>query len=99
MGFAGAPTTKLDHRHHTKGQVPAYESPSKFGGATDDRTSVKVHAPPGGKSNFVIGGGFNDQYQQPAFRQQDMNQGWDSGFKKQQPKNDMFKPSTDIFGS
>jgi len=58
IGFAGAPTSKLDHKHHTKGQVPMYESPSKMNG--DDRTSVKVHAPPGGKSNFVIGGGFND---------------------------------------
>lgn len=28
----------------------------------DAHTSVKVHAPPGGKSNFVIGGGFNDAY-------------------------------------
>lgn len=26
----------------------------------DDRTSVKVHNPPGGKSNFSIGLGFNE---------------------------------------
>ena len=52
------------------GQVP-------YPGANDNHTSVKVHAPPGGKSNFSLGGGYNEvseesiyanrknQYQQP----------------------------------
>ena len=31
-----------------------------YPGATDDRTSVKVHNPPGGKSSFSLGGGFSD---------------------------------------
>ena len=69
MGFAGAPTTKLDHKHHTKGQVAYNESPQKNGFGSDERSSVKLHAPPGGKSSFAIGGGYNEQYsQQPAFK-------------------------------
>jgi hypothetical protein len=27
----------------------------------EEKTSVKVHAPPGGKSSFSLGGGFNDE--------------------------------------
>ena len=58
LAYAGAPTSKLDHKHHLKAHVPMHESPSK----AQEKSSVKVHAPPGGQSNFVIGGGFNDKY-------------------------------------
>ncbi|TNV76825.1 hypothetical protein FGO68_gene17655 [Halteria grandinella] len=75
-------------------QPPQYEK--AYPGATDDRTSVKVHAPPGGKSNFTIGGGFADgadentfgskrrQVPPPTvFKQQDMNHADFGGFGHQ----------------
>jgi hypothetical protein len=41
---------------------------------------VRVHAPPGGKSNFSLGGGSYDdvpeQRTKAAFKQYDMNQGY-----------------------
>ncbi|CDW81087.1 UNKNOWN [Stylonychia lemnae] len=102
LATAGAPTRTLDHKHHTKGQVNQYDnySPQKSHG--DERSSVKIHNPPGGKSNFSIGTQFQDEYQKPAFRQQDMNT---RGYQEQPSKgrgrvgNDQFQSSSDIFGT
>ena len=99
LGSAGAPTRVIDHKHHTKAQVV---SPTKNEGyGQDERTSVRVHAPPGGKSNFSIGNAFNDNYsndvpqsygKQSALSQHDMNQ-------KKAKQNSQFHQSSDIFGT
>ena len=76
IGFAGAPTRTIDNKSKIKGGLghDQYSPQKKYPGATDDKPSVKMHAPPGGKSNFSIGQQFtDDDYHKPAFRQQDMN--------------------------
>ena len=48
--FGGFGGSQLGHKPYEKA----------YPGATDDRTSVKVHNPPGGKSSFSLGGGPSD---------------------------------------
>ena len=43
------------------GQLGQKPHEKAYPGATDDRTSVKVHNPPGGKSSFSIGGGYQPE--------------------------------------
>eukprot|EP00347_Sterkiella_histriomuscorum_P012620 403367870 len=123
VGFAGAPTKTIDNKQKLKGGMNSQydrqpdnqydrQSPQKhYPGATDDKPSVRMHAPPGGKSSFSIGNQFQEEYQQPAFKQQDMNKnrggyGGNQGYEAQnqaQPRgkyqNDQFKSSNDIFGT
>ena len=41
-----------------------------YGQMSDEKTSVKVHAPPGGKSNFSLAFGDDiPSYKQPALKQ------------------------------
>jgi hypothetical protein len=40
---------------------------------SDEKTFVKVHAPPGGKSSFSFSYDDVPSYKQPALKQQDLN--------------------------
>ena len=48
---------------------------------SDEKTSVKVHAPPGGKSNFSFGFDEQPASYQPTLKQKDLNKkGFNQGY-------------------
>lgn len=48
------------------GYQSGYSQPAQYQSASDERSSVKLHAPPGGKSSFQIGG-YSDEAENMSY--------------------------------
>ena len=66
-GAASAFSNGYSDRNNNAAPQTGYNNQGNYVPHNEEKTSVKVHAPPGGKSNFSLGGGFNDEPEKNSY--------------------------------